>query len=119
MDDVQTQKNREALRQARQILLERARRSETITYKNLTEEITVARYAPNGKPLVRLLGRISEDSERAGRGLLSVLVVRRKDKIPGAGFFALATKLRGPIEDRTAFFQRERDRVFEAEARES
>ena len=62
-----------------------------------------------------ILDEISTDEVRAGRPMLSAVVVRTTGK-PGPGFFRLAAKLgRAPGSDADMeFWKREQDAVYEA-----
>lgn len=58
--------------------------------------------------------RISRDEHKAGRPLLSVVVVGKNEGIPRLGFFKLAKEL-GLMqgEDQKAFFEEELKKVHE------
>jgi hypothetical protein len=52
-----------------------------------------------------MLGEVSTNEHRAGRGMLSVLVVHKTgDMRPGPGFFDLARKLGYAFKDEDAFW---------------
>lgn len=68
-----------------------------------------------GKQTGQILGEIVEDEVNAGRPMLSAIAVGVNGK-PGLGFFTLAREL-GKLsggEDEGAFWEAERDRVYEA-----
>ena len=54
--------------------------------------------------------------DEAGRGLLTVVVVRRRTGLPGEGFFRLAAERGRDISDPTRLFELERQRVRRARA---
>lgn len=85
------------------ILIEIARRgglNGVITYSDLTTQVTTTKLDPHSPVLASLLGEISEDEDKAGRGMLSVIVVhKRGDMMPGPGFFELAKRLGRAVED--------------------
>lgn len=71
----------------------------------------------NYNKLANELGTISEHEYESGRPLISVVVVRKDDKMPGLGFFKLANAL-GVMkhsvkswENRVAFFAAEHKRT--------
>ena len=106
--------------EAREVLLDCARRQRPIQYMELTGELDV-RFRHWTSPLAALLDELSRDEDRSGRGLLSALVVRRKlehgIRLPGPGFFnRTAHDLRGfesaSFEARRSFWERELDRLF-------
>lgn len=83
-----------AKRQARTIMIERAKVRGMIPYSDLAASITAARLAPHDQRLFHLLGEISLEEDSKGRGMLSVLVVHKSgDMQPGPGFFDLAKRL--------------------------
>ena len=75
------------------ILQERASAGETIFYGDLVRLIKTVSLRANDPRLFALLDEISETEYRQGRGMLSVIVINRKDEKPGWGFFLLARKL--------------------------
>ncbi len=78
----------------RQILTERAKLRGMIPYSELVGQLTTVRMAPNDFALAAMLGEISAEEDKAGRGMLSVIVVHKLgDMQPGHGFFELAKSL--------------------------
>ena len=114
MDEVSQQKRRRALQQATKVMVEAARDGRLLTYTELTERITAVEYAPNSTALETLLGQISRKSNAEKKGMLSVVVVNKRTRIPGARFFVLAEQLGRVVVDREAFFRAELHRVREA-----
>lgn len=89
-----------AREETRQILIERARHSETIAYSTLVSQVKTIRLEPNDYALAAMLGEISEEEDALGRGMLTVVVVHKDgDMRPGPGFFELARKLERDTSD--------------------
>jgi hypothetical protein len=89
-----------------------ARRESTITYTDLTKRIHSIAFGPSDYAFHYLLYEISVEEDGAGRGLLSALVVRKEDGMPGDGFFDLAQKLGRDITDRVRCWTEEIRLVF-------
>ena len=73
----------------------------------LTTKITALRMAPDSHALRELLGDISREENKAGRGMLSVVVVHKDGPNrgrPGNGFFILAQELGRDTRDRENFW---------------
>jgi hypothetical protein len=95
-------------------------------YRGLTtyQDIAVIMGLPTtgsklGKEAGHCVGEISEDEVRAGRPMLSSLVVKStkgKPSKPGPGFYSFARQLgrMKPEEDEDEFWERERDAVYDA-----
>lgn len=86
-----------AVEEVRKILIGVAkdRKSEGITYTELTERMSTISVDPYSSLLNDILGRVSEEGHLNGDGMLSVLVHYKdpqKGLWPGPGFFNLATK---------------------------
>ena len=62
--------------------------------------------------LSEFLDAINRSEHRAGRGLLSTLVVNKETGIPGDGFFGLAEELGRDITDRRHCWENELRRVY-------
>jgi hypothetical protein len=98
------------------ILINIAKRKELITYKELAAMVTSVHLEADFQSLHGILGEISEEGIQIDpkKGLLSVVVVRQEDKMPGGGFFKLAETLyETGIEDPLVFFSQELARVYE------
>jgi hypothetical protein len=66
-----------------------ARARGSIPYSDLVRQITSIEFSARDQRLDDLLAEISQEEAAAGRGMLSVVVVHKRDKKPGAGFFRL------------------------------
>ncbi len=86
-----------------------ARMRETITYTRLRRMIAL----PSNRPAVEaaLLDVISSDTNTAGRGLVTVIVIGDDDR-PGHGWYELAESLGRDVSDRDALFHSELETVF-------
>lgn len=91
-----------------------------ITYSDIAKAIRTIEFNSGDKRLHELLGEISLDENTAGRGMLSVLVVRKHgEHKPGPGFFALAKQLGKETSDPEEFFVTELAKVKNANAASS
>jgi hypothetical protein len=83
-----------AKQEIRQILGERAKLRGMIPYSELVAQLQSVQLEANSFALFSLLGEVSWDEDKAGRGMLSVIVVHKAgDMQPGQGFFELARDL--------------------------
>jgi hypothetical protein len=83
-----------AKQEIRQILSERAKLRGMIPYSELAAQLQSVQLEANSFALFSLLGEVSWDEDKAGRGMLSVIVVHKAgDMQPGQGFFELARDL--------------------------
>lgn len=90
-----------AKEEARKAMIERAEAEGTIAYSDLVKRITSIRLEAHDPRLAHLLGEISSQEDAAGRGMLTVVVVRKNgDQKPGAGFFDLAKALGRDVSDK-------------------
>ncbi len=102
----------EAKEEIRKILVARAKISNPISYSELASQIMTIEIEPHTYALHEMLGEISIDEDNAGRGLLTVLVVRKGDMMPGQGFFDLAESRGRDISYKKKFGIDELNRVF-------
>lgn len=79
-----------AARVVHDVLVDVARRAQTITYAQLLDRAGDDVRALLRSDMARVLRRISIEEDDAGRGLLSALVVRDDTGRPGKGWFELA-----------------------------
>jgi len=92
-----------------------ARSRKTISYSALASRIESVRFGPDDSRFHALLGNVSTDQNSLGRGMLSVVVVRKAgDMEPGPGFFALAESLGRSVRDKQKFWIEEMTRVYDA-----
>lgn len=101
--------------EAREELVEIAKRSGIISYGDLAAKVKAINFQANDDAFHKMLGQISLVEDEAGRGMLSVLVVHKTgDKQPGPGFFELAQQLGRDTRDRLKLWSEECTRVFDA-----
>jgi hypothetical protein len=101
-----------AKKQARDIMINRARRQGMIPYSDLVVGITEVEFEPHDTRLFHLLGEISCEESEAGRGMLTAIVVHKHgDMQPGPGFFELANLLGHDTGDILRFWVNELKRV--------
>ena len=104
-------------------LVELAGQREVITYKNLSDWIeagTGIRIQFNSSQMYAMLDAISRAENQAGRGMLSALVIRGKQKTPGTSFYELAAELGKDIgateEEKKKFWEKELNNVYDSHA---
>jgi len=103
-----------ARQQARAILVDVATRRGRIAYSELVGQISALSLEPHDARLFHLLGEISSDEDKAGRGMLSAIVVHKSgDMQPGPGFFELAKSLGRNTEDRLVCWISEFNKVHD------
>lgn len=99
---------------ARLALIKIAQRKDVIWYSFLCELIRPIKFHPHDPDLGQLIGEVSEMEQEDGKGMLSVVVVHKKgDNMPGAGFFTLAKEFGRNTKDRTACWITELNRVYD------
>ncbi len=98
-------------RTVRTTLIEVAKHKGTIAYSDVAR---IADLHVRNQTFFRLLDDISTAEHEAGRPLLTAVVVRKKDGMPGQGFFKLATRLghHRAVAAKKLDWIRERDRVY-------
>ena len=96
------------------ILAECARNSRMISYIDFMYQIrSISFTTPHDSRLPQFLAEISTEEAKAGRGMLTTLVVRKDgDQRPGAGFFELAGRLGYDVSDPEKFWIEEVNKVF-------
>jgi hypothetical protein len=83
-----------AKKEARAVMIERARVRGMISYSDLVKQIKSVKLDAHDPRPFHMLGEISSEEETAGRGMLTVVVVHKVgDMQPGPGFFELAKQL--------------------------
>ena len=94
--------------EAREILVGIARQRGMITYGELASRMTTIPVEPHDMVLWSIIGDVSHNEEKAGRGLLSVVVVHKHgDQEPGHGFYELAKCYGRNMKDKTKCFVEE------------
>lgn len=89
-----------AKEQAKSILIGVAARKGRIAYSELVGQISALSLEPHDNRLFHLLGEISSEEDKAGRGMLTAIVVHKSgDMQPGPGFFELAKSLGKDTKD--------------------
>jgi len=101
-----------AKEEARRILAQTAKIPDVIEYGELTRKIRSIRFDPHGDDLRHFLGQLSWESDVAGRGMITAIVVHKHDQRPGTGFFTLAAELGRDISDPDKCWSQEVERVF-------
>lgn len=99
----------------RDLLVARAKRRELVYYADLAELLGREMRGRNwAAPIYHALDRINDDEDKAGRPMLSAIVVAKDTKLPGPGFFALGQRLgtTRPGEDEEGFAKRARAEVY-------
>ena len=91
-----------------EILVARAREGRTISYGEMATAMVLS---PQSSQFTEALNELSRSEEEAGRGLLGVLVVRKRQGTPGAAFFNLARELGRKFENEKVFYLEESERV--------
>lgn len=87
----------------REVLGKRAPKKDPIRYGELVKLVGAVDFEANDQRLFHILGEVSTEEARAGRGMLSALVVSAGDNMPGSGFFELAKKLGRKGDDLTVW----------------
>ena len=78
----------------------------------LVQKISAVDFTPDDLRLPRLLEEITIEEYKAGRGMLTVVVVHNDgDLLPGIGFFHLARRLGYDVKDRKSFWITEIEKV--------
>lgn len=93
-----------AKEEAKQELIRVAGRRDTIFYGDLAAKVTSISFDPHSNAFHALLGEISTDENSKKRGMISALVIKREDRLPGEGFFSLAQELGRAPHDHLKFW---------------
>lgn len=107
-----------AKEEMREAIIEQAKKRGLINYSNLLNKVTSLmldlELVDHRNIMAEMLGEISLAEDKAGRGMLSALVVQKTgDKEPGQGFFDYAEFLGKDISDKTKFWIQEVNTVHE------
>ncbi len=106
-----------AKQEAKKILIDKARQKgeeAKITYSELASQINAINIEAHDPRMFHLLGEISSEENKAGRGMLTAIVVHKYgDMQPGAGFFELAKSLGKDTSDKLKCWVDEFNRVHD------
>jgi hypothetical protein len=95
----------DAKARAKKILAGYAARTQVVSYTDFLAELDFGHFEPHDPRFHELLGEISREEARAGRGMLSALVVhKRGDYKPGPGFFKFAREIGHAFDDGDKFW---------------
>ena len=103
-----------AKQEAKAILIECAKDQKMISYSDLSSRIHGIQIEAHDPRLAHMLGEISKEENKEGRGMLSVLVVHKYgDQRPGKGFFELARTLGKQLRNKDEFWINELRTVWD------
>jgi hypothetical protein len=91
-----------------------ARERKMISYTEFIHHIcSISFETPYDSRLPQFLAEISMEEAKAGRGMMTALVVRKNgDRMPGQGFFELAGRLGYDVSDPEKFWIEQVNKVF-------
>lgn len=93
-------------------MIARAALDGTISYSELMAQVTAIRLDANDPRIAAFLDEIAVAEDKAGRGLLTAVVVYKTGtRMPGPGFFELALSRGRDISDATACWLQELRRL--------
>ena len=97
------------------LLAETAAARSTITYGEVARRVFASRVSARSGALMDMLGEVDTQAEAEGGVIIASLVVRADSGMPGEGYFIFAQEELGRrIPDRSAFWQHEVGRVWDA-----
>jgi hypothetical protein len=103
-----------AKQEAMMLMIVKAKEQSVISYSELVQQIRSITLDPQDPRLRNLLCEISAEEERAGRGMLSAVVVHKSgDRQPGPGFYEFAEEIGKKVTDKTEFWVRELTKVYD------
>jgi hypothetical protein len=95
----------------------KAKAKDLTTYVELTRQIVSIHFDPHEYNFHHFLGQLSSESDAAGEGMISALIIYKgEDQLPSPGFFDLAKRLGRDISDRVRCWSDEVNRVHLAAA---
>ena len=100
-------------------LAEIASQRELVSYTQLSRWIegeTGHSVKANSNEMYDMLDAINRRELEAGRGMLSAVVVRQREKTPGAGFYKSTKGVGTTEEKKEEFWKKELDKVYDAHA---
>lgn len=90
-----------------------AREGKVIACSDLAyKKIESCTLEPHDPRLAQMIGDISTEEDEAGRGMLSAVVVNKRDRRPGPGFFTLARSLGRDADDELTCWSEELHKVY-------
>ena len=103
-------------RRALEVLLaEVGRARSTVTYGEVARRATGGRVSARSSALMDLLGEVDTETDARLGVMVASLVVRADTGMPGEGYFDFAARELGrPIDDPSAFWRAEVERVWDA-----
>lgn len=107
----------QAKEEMKSTIVEQAKKCSLITYSDLVNKVISLQLdielVDQRNIMAEMLGEISLAEDRAGRGMLSALVIHKTgDMEPGQGFFDYAKALGKNISDKTTFWIEEVNKVY-------
>ena len=107
-----TNKDRQKLKdEIKTIMVYQAKMKKPIYYGELCGKINSFNLSPDDQLLHDILGEISKESFKMGKGMLSVFAVKKETGLPGKGFFSSAMDLGYRITKWERFAKEQRDLV--------
>jgi len=103
-----------ARQQMRAELVARARSRSTVSYSELCEAVSVARFRPYSWAFMALLDEVCRDEDARTGVVLATLVVRKDTGRPGEGYFSWAEREGARFEDRESFWSDQAEAVWAA-----
>jgi hypothetical protein len=105
-----------AIDEAFQILIKRAKKRQLINYLELANLITSIDFNDPNFPFYRIVpyivGEISVEEHKKGHPLLSAIVVNNQTHVPGNGFYKLAQYLGDTVTDKDVYASQEIKNCF-------
>ena len=105
--------------EAKTLLVDAARRQETITYSELCHCVHAVSLKPRSWAIMGFLNEVCSEEDAEHGVMLATLVVRADSGLPGDGYFRHAARLGRDVTDREAYWHHEAERVYAAFAGES
>lgn len=101
----------------KKILIARAKLRVMVAYSDLIKKVSIIHFdidlIDHRNLLAQMLGEISLEEDRSGRGMLSAIVVHKYgDQEPGQGFFEFAEILGRDISDKLKFWVNEVKAIY-------
>lgn len=100
--------------EAKALLVEAARRRETVTYAELCRSVRAVSLKPRSWAIMGFLNEVCSEADAERGVMLATLVVRADTGLPGDGYFRHAARLGRDVSDREAYWRLEAERVYES-----